>query len=363
MPKTHQNKVDEIIFSIESKQRTLDKIGDLKKERGELRLSVQSIGRQSSELYPRIKSLEGTVERGGKGNANTANIQSKLQGCINDRGRLVKQRKQKEEKIEGITQEIELLLKSIDEVDMGLTSDELLVHRNGITEVTEQINNLQSLITKQNGIIASAPSFDDSKIESLKGKHENLLAEEEMGQDHQEEIVRIEQDIDVLEQEKGKITTEKSGVVNKAQKVIAGLQKKLSEATSIHKRLTSHTQGIISQFLVDECNKAGREYMSDTIRFVASYKRLIALNLLQQQINRELGLDPKSIVARGGQAFEIPLFHLPCFNDISDVVHNMETGVFYSSHNVVEDSDVRSMEGKEYERLMGVGIKELMSLK
>lgn len=363
MTKPHQDKVSDIIFSIENKQCTLNKIDGLKKERGKLRVSVQGIGRQISELYPLIKSLEGTVKGGRKGSESTTKSQSELQGYINERSGLVKQCEQKEEEIKGMTQEIELLLKSIEEVDMELTPDELLAHRNRITEVTEQMNNLQSLINKQSAIITRAPSFDDSKIESLKRKHENLLAEEEMGQDHQEEIAGIEQDIAVLEQEKEMVTTEKNGIVNKAQKVISGLQKKLSAVTGEREQLTTHTQEIINQFLVSECNKAGRDYMADTLRFIKSYKHLIALNQLQIRMNSERGLDFDSMVARGGQSFVIPIFHLPCFNDIPEAVHSMETGVFYSSHNVVEDSDVKSMANAEYERLMGAGIKDLMNIK
>lgn len=197
------------------------------------------------------------------------------------------------------------LQKTLSGLNGEMTETDVLEYQKTVAAARKAVEDIMMVIENQTSLIDTARSAP-SRIDDLKEKKEDILAEIALGKDLIKELDKITGEIET--ETKLLMTREKT--ILEAGKSLPGLQRKLSLAKENLNNLENQKNEIFIQYLTHEAEQLGKEYGAAALNLIDKYNRLISLDSL---IIMQGG---KTIGGGGFHDFSIPAFHLSALSGL-----------------------------------------------
>lgn len=197
------------------------------------------------------------------------------------------------------------LQKTLSELNGEMTETDVMEYQKKVAEARKAVEDIMVVIENQTLLIEAAHSAP-SRVDDLKEKKEDILAEIALGKDLTKELDKVSSDI---ETEK-KLLTAREKTIAESGKSLPGLQRKLSLAKENLKKMEDQKSEIIIQYLRHEAEQVGLEYGEAAAILINKYNRLVSLDSLMVMQGG------KTIGGGGFHDFSIPAFHLRALSSL-----------------------------------------------
>ena len=311
----------------------------------------KQIGEARSELraLPDLQSLENDLlfDKSRLADFRKANP-GPAQNYIRDKREYIEKLEQaipvKEKELAGLTtrktklnNRIALLERQLGQLDLSFSTEEVADIQKEWLELEERLHVLEeALSSTETGDKTAQRALDE--LNSLRVKHEDLLADTVLGVDGAREELGVVAARLLELQQQYELEKEKELA---QERTAAGLRRKIEEVNSLVQEARQIYREALVRFIREEMDKAGTEYVEQAKEFSQSFLRIVALAGLCEDLGEKMNVfGPRT--AR----FNIPAFRIePCMEFINSQIFDFST------------ADITPAEEAEVERLAQQGLK------
>jgi hypothetical protein len=199
-------------------------------------------------------------------------------------------------------------------------------YQNEADEIEVHIKELNQAIIRESEKATQSNAVSD-ELKSLHREREDLMADMAIGAINND--VRLAEIEALISKEESRISEAKK-IGAAAKIVVAGLQRKITEAEQKLADVKETLQSVYGEFLISEAEKEGAKFIELSGKLWDQFSRLIALGTM---IENHPGTNGISIISGNCRNIKLPLFNLKSCPD------DQEESGFYRTFNQLNISD------------------------
>lgn len=339
------NRKQELNFAarIEEHNATLDRIEDLKRERGTVRAQLDQIRNRLPSYRQEVSTLQNQREV-EKYRYMLEEAQDKLDSARHEESLLSARRNELESEIGALQTALAA------NQERGADIAELLEHSAALVAARDALSELENAIAEQEVQQDTyAHNDDDSEIDALQRRREDLMADLALGNARQVDVEAIDIEIEKqLKNPNGQLG-ERIEKHKNALHAIAGLRRKLPALREQIDELEQKTPAAIELFLRRQADELGSQYLKEVHKLTGLYRQLMALD---EFAKRRLGFSEYLFRAPTSSFLLVPSFRTPCID--KEEQHKKDQGVLFDARSIfpIAESDVNAV-GEQF-RSMGL---------
>lgn len=227
--------------------------------------------------------------------------------------------------------------KTPDTATQPATLQAVLDHQAAVALAQQELQRLQGLKVSHQEKIAHAEQVDRSLLE-MNEQMQDLMADIEAGEDKQQEL-------DALRERCAEASESLCDTsYDKADDVLAGLDRKIERAQASLKALQAKRPALMRAMLLDMAEAMGAEYAEAAMKMIHLYRRLMVMEYLLNAHGRTQSLFT-------GAGIEVPLFELDSVRPYAD---------FHCKGHILRGRFMRGQlmqtEAAERERIAALGV-------
>ena len=186
------------------------------------------------------------------------------------------------------------------------TMQALIEHQKAILDSKSRIKAIETAIEAQERVI-DACAVDTSELDTLKTKHENLLADLATGNADPKEVDEVESEIEKLSLTIEERHNQSRKDVETATKALTGLKRKLAEEITRLSELKAESKPLLQSYFWTEIQRMGDTYIKKAEELSNLFTRLLATNNLARiTAGESREIFPNPISGRGELLLPVP---------------------------------------------------------
>jgi len=217
------------------------------------------------------------------------------------------------------------------------TLQAVLEHQTSVMQAQQGLQRLQGLKVSHQDKVAHAEQVDRS-LRDMSVQMQDLMADIESGEDKRQELDGVRERYAAACESLGDAS------YDKADDVLAGLDRKIERAQASLKALQEKRPALMRAMLMDQAEAIGAEYAEAALKMIDLYRRLLVMGYLLAAHGRIQSLFT-------GAGIEVPLFELDSVRPHAD---------FHSKGHILRGRFMRGQlmktEAAERQRIAALGV-------
>lgn len=264
--------------------------------------SVRSLGTASADANSRFTSFINQHGNGSESNIPEGK-ESEYRAIKEDADRKHSEYVEVQQKVSELRDELAELKIQLESLGHEATVDNVLMYQSEAATIENDIAKMRQVIASEEKNVALGESCNKA-LESLHRERENLMANIALGESTDQQ--RLDEIAGLIAKEEEQIRETKN-IAESAAIIIAGLQRRIEEATQSLHKVKEKQQIVYGDFLLSEAEREGSEFVALSDKLWEKYSRLLALGTMVEQHPTVKG---PSIISGVSRNLRIPSFNL-----------------------------------------------------